>query len=51
VAQGEFKKEMETLQKHGYTRRGSTGAVNLDDRINLDKRKNTPLKSLSTVCW
>ena len=40
---GEFKKEMETLVKHGYTRARIDGElVNLDDdvAINLDKRKN-----------
>src|ERR1700689_3459793 len=40
---GEFKKEMETLVKHGYTRARIDGElVNLDDEvaINLDKRKN-----------
>ena len=40
---GEFKKEMETLVKHGYTRARIDGElVNLDDDtvINLDKRKN-----------
>ena len=40
---GEFKKEMETLIKHGYTRARIDGElVNLDDEValNLDKRKN-----------
>src|SRR6202790_4558927 len=40
---GEFKKEMETLIKHGYTRARIDGElVSLDDEvaINLDKRKN-----------
>ncbi len=38
---GEFKKEMETLLKHGYTRARIDGElVNLDDDLNLDKRKN-----------
>src|SRR5271155_300213 len=38
---GEFKKEMETLLKHGYTRARVDGElVNLDDDLNLDKRKN-----------
>ena len=38
---GEFKKEMETLLKHGYTRARIDGEIlNLDDDINLDKRKN-----------
>ncbi len=38
---GEFKKEMETLVKHGYTRARVDGElVNLDDEIQLDKRKN-----------
>jgi len=38
---GEFKKEMETLVKHGYERARVDGElVNLDDEINLDKRKN-----------
>ena len=38
---GEFKKEMETLLKHGYSRARVDGElVNLDDDINLDKRKN-----------
>ena len=38
---GEFKKEMETLVNHGYTRARIDGElVNLDDEINLDKRKN-----------
>jgi excinuclease ABC subunit A len=38
---GEFKKEMETLAQHGYTRARVDGElVNLEDEINLDKRKN-----------
>jgi excinuclease ABC subunit A len=38
---GEFKKEMETLVKHGYTRARIDGElVNLEDEISLDKRKN-----------
>jgi excinuclease ABC subunit A len=38
---GEFKKEMETLLKHGYTRARVDGElVNLEDDLNLDKRKN-----------
>jgi excinuclease ABC subunit A len=38
---GEFKKEMETLVKHGYTRARVDGElVNLEDDIPLDKRKN-----------
>ncbi len=38
---GEFKKEMETLLKHGYERARVDGElVNLDDDLNLDKRKN-----------
>ncbi len=40
---GEFKKELETLVKHGYTRARIDGElVSLDDEtaINLDKRKN-----------
>src|SRR5215467_741172 len=40
---GEFKKEMETLVKHGYTRARIDGElVSLDDDtvVNLDKRKN-----------
>jgi excinuclease ABC subunit A len=40
---GEFKKEMETLIKHGYTRARIDGElVNLDDEValNLDRRKN-----------
>src|SRR6202045_4241591 len=38
---GEFKKEMETLLKHGYTRARVDGElVNLEDDIQLDKRKN-----------
>ncbi|MGD0761469.1 MAG: excinuclease ABC subunit UvrA [Candidatus Sulfotelmatobacter sp.] len=38
---GEFKKEMETLLKHGYSRARIDGElVNLEDDLNLDKRKN-----------
>src|ERR1700733_404673 len=38
---GAFKKETETLLKHGYTRARVDGEiVNLDDDLNLDKRKN-----------
>ncbi|MFZ0956772.1 MAG: excinuclease ABC subunit A, partial [Candidatus Sulfotelmatobacter sp.] len=38
---GEFKKEMETLLKHGYARARVDGElVNLEDDLNLDKRKN-----------
>ena len=38
---GEFKKEMETLVKHGYTRARVDGElVNFEDEIQLDKRKN-----------
>ncbi len=38
---GEFKKERETLVKHGYSRARIDGElVNLDDDQNLDKRKN-----------
>jgi excinuclease ABC subunit A len=38
---GEFKKEMETLVKHGYSRARIDGElVSLDDDLNLDKRKN-----------
>src|ERR1700678_3823545 len=38
---GEFKKEMETLLKHGHTRARIDGElVNLEDDLNLDKRKN-----------
>ena len=38
---GEFKKEMETLLKHGYERARVDGEiVNLDDDLALDKRKN-----------
>ena len=38
---GEFRKEMETLLKHGYERARVDGElVNLDDDLNLDKRKN-----------
>jgi excinuclease ABC subunit A len=38
---GEFKKEMEKLVQHGFTRARVDGElVNLDGEINLDKRKN-----------
>jgi excinuclease ABC subunit A len=38
---GEFKKEMEKLQQHGFTRARIDGVlVNLDDDIRLDKRRN-----------
>ena len=38
---GEFKKEMEKLLKHGFTRARVDGElVNLDDDLALDKRKN-----------
>jgi excinuclease ABC subunit A len=38
---GEFKKEMETLLKHGYSRARVDGElVNLDDDLKLDKRRN-----------
>ena len=38
---GEFKKEMETLLKHGYNRARVDGElVNLDDDLKLDKRRN-----------
>lgn len=38
---GEFKKEMEKLVEHGYTRARIDGEiVNLEDEISLDKRKN-----------
>jgi len=38
---GEFRKEMETLVKHGYTRARVDGElVNLEDDLKLDKRKN-----------
>ena len=38
---GEFKKEMDTLVKHGYTRARMDGElVSLDDDLALDKRKN-----------
>jgi len=38
---GEFKKEMEKLVQHGFTRARVDGElVNLDDDISLDKRKN-----------
>jgi excinuclease ABC subunit A len=38
---GEFKKEMEKLQQHGFTRARIDGElVNLDDDIRLDKRRN-----------
>jgi excinuclease ABC subunit A len=38
---GEFKKEMEKLVQHGFTRARVDGElINLEDEINLDKRKN-----------
>jgi len=38
---GEFKKEMEKLVEHGYTRARVDGElINLEDEISLDKRKN-----------
>src|SRR5438477_4414866 len=38
---GEFKKEMEKLVQHGFTRARIDGELlNLEDEINLDKRKN-----------
>jgi excinuclease ABC subunit A len=38
---GEFKKEMEKLVQHGFARARVDGElVNLEDEINLDKRKN-----------
>jgi excinuclease ABC subunit A len=38
---GEFKKEIETLLKHGYTRARVDGdLVNLEEDLQLDKRKN-----------
>jgi excinuclease ABC subunit A len=38
---GEFKKEMEKLAEHGFTRARVDGElVNLEDEIDLDKRKN-----------
>jgi excinuclease ABC subunit A len=38
---GEFKKEIETLLKHGYTRARVDGElVSLEDDLQLDKRKN-----------
>ena len=38
---GEFKKEMEKLVQHGFTRARIDGElVSLEDEINLDKRKN-----------
>src|SRR5213075_2601513 len=38
---GEFKKEMEKLMQHGFTRARVDGElVNLEDEITLDKRKN-----------
>src|SRR5438132_239683 len=38
---GEFKKEMEKLMQHGFTRARVDGELlNLEDEINLDKRKN-----------
>src|ERR1700730_17644144 len=44
---GEFKKEMETLLKHGYTRARVDGdLVNMEDDLNLDKRKNHTIEVL-----
>src|SRR5207247_2186644 len=38
---GEFKKEMEKLIEHGFTRARVDGElINLEDEIQLDKRKN-----------
>jgi excinuclease ABC subunit A len=38
---GEFKKEMEKLAQHGFTRARIDGElINLEDEIDLDKRKN-----------
>jgi len=49
---GEFKKEMEKLVQHGFSRARVDGElVNLEDDLALDKRKNTPSKSLSIACW
>src|SRR5207248_6373196 len=40
-SKGEFKKEMEKLVQHGFTRARIDGElVNLEDEIKLDKRKN-----------
>ncbi len=42
---GEFKKEMEKLVQHGFTRARIDGElVNLQDEIDLDKRKNHTLE-------
>jgi excinuclease ABC subunit A len=42
---GEFKKEMEKLVQHGFTRARIDGElVNLEDEIDLDKRKNHTLE-------
>jgi len=42
---GEFKKEMENLVQHGFTRARIDGELlNLDDDIRLDKRKNHTLE-------
>ena len=42
---GEFKKEMEKLVEHGFTRARVDGElVNLEDEIRLDKRKNHTLE-------
>src|SRR6202166_939262 len=44
---GEFKKEMETLLKHGYSRARIDGElVNMEDDLNLDKRKNHTIEVL-----
>lgn len=44
---GEFKKEIETLLKHGYTRARVDGElVNLEDDLQLDKRKNHTIEVL-----
>src|SRR5436190_6910405 len=44
---GEFKKEIETLLKHGYTRARVDGElVNLEDDLQLDKRKNHTIELL-----
>jgi excinuclease ABC subunit A len=44
---GEFKKEMESLVQHGFTRARVDGElVNLDEDIRLDKRKNHTIEVL-----
>src|SRR6202158_6262022 len=44
---GEFKKEMEKLVQHGFTRARVDGElVNLEDDLNLDKRKNHTIEVL-----